>query len=471
VHIHDRLFIDGAWVRSPAPAAIQVVNPATEQQLGEIPAANVADVHRAVCAARAALPGWSATTVQQRAHYLEHLQASLLERMDELGQVIACDVGMPRAIATVVQVGAAAMIMGAYAEVARGLALEEHVANSRVMREPVGVVAAITPCSYPLTEAASKIAPALLAGCTVILKPSEITPLAPFILAELIADTNLPPGVFNLLSGGPDSGACLADHPDVDMVSFTGSTAAGRVVAQTAARSIKRQLLQLGGKSACVILDDADLESAVRAGMLQCFMNSGQTCVAWSRMLVPRHRHADATCIARAVAEELVVGDPLDEDVNLGPVVSAGQRERVRGHIRQGLDDGARLVAGGVEPPAGLERGYYIRPTVLADVSSGMRLAQEEIFGPVLAILPYRDETEAIHVANDTIYGLHAAVFSSDACRAMHVARQLRVGSVDINGAGPNLLAPVGGWKQSGYGRELGVAGLHAYLELKSIQA
>jgi acyl-CoA reductase-like NAD-dependent aldehyde dehydrogenase len=341
-----------------------------------------------------------------------------------------------------------------------------------VVKEPVGVVAAITPWNYPLHQIVAKLGPALAAGCSVVLKPSEVVPLSCFMLAEIVNETSIPRGVFNFLSGaGAVVGEAMAAHPDVDMVSFTGSTAAGRRVAELAARTVKKVSLELGGKSASVILDDADFEKAVRASLNHAFINGGQTCASWTRMLVPRARQEEAIGYARdEIARSNAVGDPRVGAARLGPLVSARQRERVRDYIQSGIDAGARLVCGGTEPPAGLERGYYVRPTLFADVRSDMKIAQEEIFGPVCTILPYDGEDDAVRIANDTIYGLGGAVWSRDVMRATRVARRIRTAQLDINGAPFNPFAPFGGVKQSGNGRELGKYGLEEYLEPKSLQ-
>jgi acyl-CoA reductase-like NAD-dependent aldehyde dehydrogenase len=391
--------------------------------------------------------------------------------MAEVGTLVASEVGMPLQMATLIQGGVPAVVAGSYAETIRRFPFEEPVGNSVVVREPVGVVAAITPWNFPLHQAVAKVAAALAAGCTVVLKPSEMAPLTTFLLAEAVHDVGFPPGVFNLVSGyGPVVGEALVTSPGVDMVSFTGSTPTGRRVAELASRTIKRVALELGGKSPNVVLDDADLAEAVQSGVRQCFLNNGQTCISWSRMLVPRPLHDRATELARTVAERYTVGDPLDPSTSLGPVVTEAQRERVREHIRRGVEDGATLVTGGTEPPPGLERGWFVRPTVFAGVHNDMAIAREEIFGPVIVIIPYDDEDDAVRIANDTIYGLHAGVYSSDKARAVRVARRLRAGQVDVNGGGYNPLAPFGGYKQSGLGREMGRHGLEAYLEVKSLQ-
>jgi acyl-CoA reductase-like NAD-dependent aldehyde dehydrogenase len=340
-----------------------------------------------------------------------------------------------------------------------------------VVREPIGVVGCITPWNYPLNQIIAKVAPALAAGCTVVLKPSEVAPLNAFLLTEAIDEAGLPAGVFNLVSGvGPVVGEAIAAHPDVDMVSFTGSTRAGKRVAELAAATVKRVALELGGKSANVVLPDADLEKAVSAGVTNCYLNSGQTCTAWTRMLVPRDRLAEAEQVAAARAERYRVGDPLADGTNLGPLVSEIQRDRVRGYIEKGIAEGAKLVTGGAEPPDGLEKGYFVRPTVFSEVTPDMTVAQEEIFGPVLSIIPYDTEDEAVEIANGTIYGLAGGVWSGDPAHAEQVARRLRTGQVDINGAMYNPLAPFGGYKQSGVGRENGRIGFEEFLETKSLQ-
>ena len=471
MHVRETIYIDGAWVASSGSGTIDVYGAATEEVVGRIPDGAPADVDRAVAAARAAFPGWSATSVEERAKQLQHLQEGLIGRTPELAELIATEVGMPIRLAGAIQVGLPTMVMGTYAQMLADFPFEEQVGHSLVVREPVGVVGCITPWNYPLHQIVAKIAPALAAGCTVVLKPSEVAPLNAFVLAEIVDEAGLPAGVFNLVSGtGPVVGEAIASHPDVDMVSFTGSTRAGRRVSELAAATVKRVALELGGKSANVILDDADLERAVSAGVTNCYLNSGQTCTAWTRMLVPRDRLAEAEEIARQRAENYRLGDPLEETTNLGPLISEAQRARVRGYIEKGLSEGAKLVTGGAEAPDGLERGYFVRPTVFSEVRPDMTIAQEEIFGPVLSIMPYDTEEEALAIANGTIYGLAGGVWSADRDRAQKVARQMRTGQVDINGAGFNPLAPFGGYKQSGVGRELGRFGLEEYLETKSLQ-
>jgi acyl-CoA reductase-like NAD-dependent aldehyde dehydrogenase len=472
MRIHEQIYIGGAWVRSEATGTVDITNSSTEEVVGRVPEGSAADVDRAVAAARAAFPAWSATPVAERATWLRRIQEALGARAAEMAKVIATEVGMPLPLATPIQVGMPTMVLGTFAQIAEEFRWEQQVGNSTIVREPVGVVACITPWNYPLHQIIAKVAPALAAGCTVVLKPSEVAALNAFLFAEIVHGVGLPAGVFNLVSGtGPVVGEALAGHPEVDMVSFTGSTRAGRRVAEVAARTIKRVRLELGGKSANVILDDADLEKAVKAGVSACYLNSGQTCSAQTRMLVPRARYEEAVALAKAVAEKFTVGDALEGKGKLGPLVSAAQRDRVRGYIRKGLEEGARLVTGGAEPPDDQPRGYFVRPTVFADVRNDMTIAQEEIFGPVLCIIPHDGDDDAVRIANDTIYGLAGAVWSGDAERAKQTARRLRTGQVDINGGRFNLLAPFGGYKQSGYGRELGAVGFEEYLEVKSLQS
>jgi acyl-CoA reductase-like NAD-dependent aldehyde dehydrogenase len=469
--VRDALFIGGSWVRPAGDGVIEVVNAATEEVMASVPDAGPVDVDRAVGAARAAFEEWSRTPVEDRAKAVESLGAALGARVPEIGTLVAQEVGMPLSMATVIQGALPAMVMGSYGSIVRDVEFEERIGSSLVIREAAGVVAAITPWNYPLHLAVAKVAPALAAGCTVVLKPSEVAPLTAFLLAEAAEEAGLPAGVLNVVTGrGRAAGEALVAHPDVDMVSFTGSTVAGRRVAALAAETVKRVTLELSGKSPSVVLDDADLHEAVGSAVRQCMLNSGQTCIAWSRLLVPRELHQEASDLAAAVAATYVLGDPLDPSTTLGPVATDTQRERVRAAIRGGVEEGADLVAGGDQQPDGLDRGWYVRPTILAGVDNGMAVAREEVFGPVLAVVPYDGEDDAVRLANDTIYGLHAGVFSGDRERALGVARRLRAGQVDVNGGGFNMLAPFGGFKQSGYGRELGRHGLEAYLEVKSLQ-
>jgi aldehyde dehydrogenase (NAD+) len=465
----EQLFIGGEWVDGCSEGLLEVVDPATEEVLGRAPAGNREDVDRAVAAASAAAPGWAATPVAERARLLRRFADEVTERGELLAHLMAREVGVPITLARGHQTSFPAWNLRHNAELIEAAELEELLGNSLVLREPVGVVAAIAPWNFPLLLAVNKVAPALAAGCPVVLKPSELAPLCSFPLAEAAAAAGLPAGVFNLVTGsGPEVGAALAAHADVALVSLTGSTAAGRRVAELAAGTLKRVQLELGGKSANVVLEDADLRAAVGRGIEQCFWNNGQNCMAWSRMLVPRTRQEEALGLAAEMADALRVGDPLDPATDVGPLVSAAQRDRVRSYIEGGIAAGATLAAGGPEPPR--EVGFYVAPTVLGDVANAAKVAREEIFGPVLCVLPYADEEEAVAIANDTPYGLHGAVFSADAERATRVARRLRTGMVDVNGAPLNPEAPFGGTKQSGLGRELGRWGLEEYWELKSVQ-
>ncbi|TYC06695.1 aldehyde dehydrogenase family protein [Micromonospora sp. WP24] len=464
------LYLDGRWVTPSGASPLPVHNPATEEVIATVPAGTAADVDRAVAAARAAFDGWAATTPAQRAAHLDRLHAALSARADEIARTVALELGAPLKVASRVQAGLPLTVLHSYVELAAHSAAEETVGNSTVVREPVGVVGAITPWNYPLHQVVAKLAPALAAGCTVVLKPAELTPLVSYLLFDAIHEAGLPPGVVNLVTGtGPVVGEAIAAHPDVDMVSFTGSTATGRRISHLVADRIARVSLELGGKSANVILDDADLVTAVKVGVGNAFLNSGQTCAAWTRMLVHRSRYDEAVELAGKAAAGYRLGDPFDPATRLGPLVSAEQRERVLGHVTRGLADGGRLVAGGPDAPVP-DRGWYVAPTVLADVEPESALAQEEVFGPVLAILPVDDDDHAVTVANNSRYGLAGAVWSTDEERALRVARRMRTGAVDVNGAPFNPLAPFGGYKQSGIGRELGRHGLAEFLQTKAIQ-
>jgi betaine-aldehyde dehydrogenase len=471
MQVRDQLYINGLWAAPRGNKSIDVINASTEEVMGRVPEGTPEDVNAAVAAARAAFDGWAATPAAERAAFLQKIHEGLKARSEEIGKLIAGEVGMPVKLATMIQAGSPTATFGMYARMLGSYAFEERVGNSLVLREPVGVVAAITPWNYPLHQIAAKVALALAAGCTVVLKPSEVAPLNAFVLAEIIHAAGLPAGVFNLVTGyGPVVGEALAAHPDVDMVSFTGSTRAGKRVSELASATVKRVALELGGKSAAVVLDDADLAAAVKGTMNACFLNSGQTCSAHTRLLVPESKYAEAAKIAAEVAKGVSVGDPFGGTAKLGPLVSELQRERVRAYITKGMESGAELLAGGADAPEGLPRGYYVKPTVFGRVSPDATIAQEEIFGPVLSIITYKDEDEAVRIANNTPYGLGGGVWSKDEEHAKKVARRMRTGQVDINGGPFNLQAPFGGYKQSGNGRELGRFGLEEFLEYKSLQ-
>ncbi len=448
-----------------------MIDPTTEQVIGSVPEGTPEDVDTAVAAARAAFEVWSQVPVQDRAEACAAVGASLYARQEEIATLISHEMGMPIGLSQAIQAGLPVMSFSSQPQLVDEVHWEERIGNSLVVREPVGVVGAITPWNYPLHQICAKVAPALTAGCTVVLKPSEVTPLNAFILAEAIEEVGLPGGVFNLVCGyGPVVGEAMSAHPDIDMISFTGSTRAGKQVAANAAQTIKRVALELGGKSPNVILDDADLQTAVVDGIQKCYLNSGQTCSALTRMLVPRDQLPVVEEIARQTAEAYKVGNPFEEGTVLGPIVSETQRERVRSYIEKGIEEGAKLVTGGAEAPEGLDTGYFVSPTVFSEVTENMAIAQEEIFGPVLAIMPYDDEEDAVRLANATSYGLAGGVWSGDEERAQRVARRLRTGQVEINGGVFNPLAPFGGYKQSGHGRELGRHGLEEFLTVKAMQ-
>jgi len=466
---YDSHYINGAWHKAHNPAVFEVHDSTTEEVMATVPQGTAEEATQAVLAARAAFPAWSALSVEERCVYIDKIVAGLKARTEEMGTAIAREVGMPIKMAKMIQVGGPIFNWGNAAKAARAFHWQEQVGNSQVVREPIGVVGCITPWNFPLNQITLKVAPALAAGCTVVLKPSEIAPVNAMILAEIIHAAGLPAGVFNLVNGlGPVVGEVLASHPEVDMVSFTGSTRAGKRVAELAAATVKRVTLELGGKSASVILPDADLAAAVKGTIGACLLNSGQTCSAHTRMLVPANRYDEVKSLVQATIAKFTLGASLDENSRLGPLVSASQRERVLGFIRQGLEEGAELIAGGPDKPA-FDKGYFVHPTVLR-VKPNDTLAREEIFGPVLVILTYDTEEEAIHIANDTIYGLGGGVWSVDLDHAVAVARQIRTGQVDINGGPFNGNAPFGGYKQSGNGRENGRYGLEEFLEFKAMQ-
>jgi aldehyde dehydrogenase (NAD+) len=467
---YDKHYYGGAWQAPAGTETIDVVSSATEETFARVPRGTAEDVDRAVRAARDAFGPWSAATVEERAQWLEKLQAAMKARVPQIAEAISHEVGTSLGYSTKVQVEFPVMMIGMNAKFIREMRLEEELGNSLVVKEPVGVVGCVTPWNYPLHQVVCKIAPALAAGCTVVLKPAEIAPLSAFLLADAAHEIGLPAGVLNVVSGpGRVVGEAIVSHPEVDMVSFTGSLAAGRRIASVAGDSIKRVCLELGGKSAFVVLDDAPFEKAIPAGVNNCMQNSGQTCSAWTRMLVPRARQGEAVELAKAQLSKLTMGDPFDPKTRLGPLASASQRETVLGYIEHGRKDGATLAAGGGRP-SGLAKGYFVEPTVFADVTPSMTIAREEIFGPVLAIMPYDSEEDAVGMANDSIYGLSGGVWAGTKERALAVARQLRTGQVDINGGRFNPLAPFGGYKKSGVGREIGPLALEEFFQLKAIQ-
>ncbi|SOY67393.1 NAD+-dependent betaine aldehyde dehydrogenase; similar to E.coli betB [Cupriavidus taiwanensis] len=471
MHIVDRFYIQGEWVQ-PATGATQadIIDPATEAVAGRLAMGSAADVDRAVAAARAAFPAWSVSTRETRIALLERIVAAYQARMADLAQAVRQEIGAPITLATNLQAAIGLAQLQATLQALRDFAFESPRGKSLVLREAIGVAALITPWNWPLNQIAAKVAPALAAGCTVVLKPSEIAPLDARIFAEIMDAAGTPPGVFNLIYGeGRVVGAALSSHPGVDMVSITGSTRAGVEVAISAAPTVKRVAQELGGKSPLVVLDDADLQAAVTSGVAQCMVNSGQTCVAPTRVLVPRARYQEAVQIAAAVANAVKVGDPSDPDTRMGPISNRGQYDKVQRLIGVGIEEGARLAAGGPGRPDGLERGFYARPTIFADVRNDMAIAREEIFGPVLCLLPYDSEEQAVAIANDTEFGLAAYVASSDPARARKLAARLRAGNVRINGAMMDITAPFGGYKTSGNGREYGPEGIAEFLETKTV--
>jgi aldehyde dehydrogenase (NAD+) len=467
---YDMLYSGGAWVPSHSTTVIDVENPATETVIGTVPRGNAADINRAVSHARAALPGWSRTQWKDRQDLLRRIARDLDDQAEQTASTILAELGMPLDATLSVQAREPAAIFDSYADEMDRIVWEEHVENSLIVREPIGVVAAITPWNYPLYQIACKVGAALAAGCTVVLKPSELTPLNAYALVHAAEKAGLPAGVINLVTGlGSEAGEALVAHPDIDAVSFTGSTTAGRRIAGVAGGSLTHLTLELGGKSASLVLDGADLDYAVTATVRNCLRNTGQTCSAHTRLLVPRTQHDQAVEVAAQRALETKLGDPAAHGDHLGPVVSRAQRERVRSYIDIGAASGARLVAGGSAAPAGFDRGYYVQPTVFANVDPASVIAQEEIFGPVLCIVPYNNIDDAIRIANSTPYGLSAGVWSETETQGLQVARSLQTGEVQINGAPFNVRAPFGGIGLSGYGRELGSHGIEEFLTTKAV--
>lgn len=466
---HDKFYIDGQWVEPTELNLLDVINPATEEVAARIALGSASDIDKAVAAAKAAFPDFSQTSREQRIELLERVIAVYQSRMEDMAQAISTEMGAPINLARHAQAPSGLGHLAAALDILRTYAFEESLGAAQVIKEPIGVCGLITPWNWPSNQIACKVAPALATGCTMVLKPSEVAPLSAIIWAEILAEAGVPAGVFNLVNGdGPGAGVPLSSHPDVDMMSFTGSTRAGISVAKCAADTVKRVSQELGGKSANIILRSADLEKAVAAGTAHCFLNTGQSCNAPTRMLVPAESMEQAAAIAAATAATVTVGSPTDEATSMGPVVSELQFNKIQDLIQKGIDEGAQLACGGTGRPAGLTAGYYVQPTVFAGVSNTMTIAREEIFGPVLSILPYDSEEEAIAIANDTDYGLSGYV-QGDIEEARQVARKLRTGMVHLNGAPLDSAAPFGGYKQSGNGREWGSYGLEEFLEVKSI--
>jgi aldehyde dehydrogenase (NAD+) len=465
-----KFYIDGSWVGPAELKTMPVVNPATEEAMYEVALGSAADVEKAVAAARAAFQGFAVTSRAERIALLQRVIGIYTSRMKDIGAAISDEMGAPLPFAEQVQAGAGLAQFMTVLEALKTYPFEERLATAMILREPAGVVGMITPWNWPINQIACKVAPALAAGCTMVLKPSEYTPATALIFAEILHEAGVPKGVFNLVNGlGPEAGAAMSAHPGLDMISFTGSTRAGIDVAQRAAPTVKRVSQELGGKSANLILEDADFEKAVRGGTVQCFMNSGQSCNAPTRMLVPHARMDDAASIAKAVADKTRPGDPRAAETTIGPVVNRTQWEKIQALIKKGIDEGATLAAGGPGRPADLNKGFYVRPTVFANVTNDMTIAREEIFGPVLSIIGYRDEDDAVRIANDTLYGLAGYVSSGDIERARRVARRIRAGAINVNGAPLEMAAPFGGYKQSGNGREWGRFGLEEFLEVKAV--
>ncbi len=465
-----QFYIDGAWVDPVTPKTRQVINPATEQPLYEVALGSAADVDKAVKAARNAFESFSQTTREERLALLQKIAEVYKTRAKDLAVAISDEMGAPMPLAEKAQVGAGLGHIMSTIEALKAYQFDEPVGSAIVTREPIGVIGMVTPWNWPLNQISCKVAPALAAGCTMVLKPSEYTPTSALIFAEILEEAGVPKGVFNLINGlGPEVGAAMSSHPDIDMISFTGSTRAGIDVAQRAATTVKRVSQELGGKSPNIILDDADLQKAVSGGVAHVFMNSGQSCNAPTRMLVPKARMNEAMEIAKAVAVQTRAGDPRAADTNIGPVVNEIQWNKIQTLLKKGVEEGATLVTGGPGRPQGVEKGFYVQPTVFANVTNEMAIAREEIFGPVLTIIGYSDEDEAVRIANDTPYGLAGYVSSGSIDRARKVARRIRAGNVNLNGMPNERTAPFGGYKQSGNGREWGKFGLDEYLEVKAI--
>jgi aldehyde dehydrogenase (NAD+) len=465
-----QFYIDGQWVDPATPNPCDVINPADESVIGRISLGSQADVDKAVAAAKKAFETFSQTSREERVALMERILAAYQNHLGELAETISSEMGAPMSLASIAQAPSGMAHLASTLEVLKKYEFVENRGKTKIMKEPVGVCGFITPWNWPVNQIMCKVAPALAAGCTMVLKPSEIAPLNAIVVAKILDEAGVPAGVFNLVNGdGPTVGAALSSHPDIDMVSFTGSTRAGVQVAKAGADTVKRVHQELGGKSANILLDDVDIAQAVKGGVRGVMTNSGQSCNAPTRMFVPRDKHAEALEVAKKTAEGIVVGNPADEKTTIGPVVSKQQWDKIQALIQKGIDEGAELVAGGTGLPEGLDKGYYVKPTVFGGVNNQMTVAREEIFGPLLSILPYDTEEEAIAMANDTPYGLSGYVSSADPERAMRVASRLRTGQVHLNGAGPDFSAPFGGYKQSGNGREWGDFGFEEFLEVKAV--
>ena len=467
---YNKFFINGNWIDAAGRSTLDVINPATEKAFATISLGNADDVDSAAKAARSAFDSWSNSSIGERKEIISNIIDGLKSRSDEMATAISSEMGAPMGLSKTAQVGSGLGHFMNVLSILENFEFEEIRGTTKIVKEPAGVCGFITPWNWPLNQIACKVAPAIAAGCTMVLKPSEIAPISAYILTEIIAESGLPAGVFNMVNGdGLTVGAAISSHPDIDLVSFTGSTRAGREVAKAAANGIKRVTQELGGKSANIILDDVpDFARAVSGGVAGCFGNSGQSCNAPTRMLVPQSRMEEAINAAKAAAAKSVVGDPSAESTRLGPVVSEVQFNKIQTLIQKGIDEGADLIAGGPTRPEGLEEGYFVRPTIFANVSNDMTIAREEIFGPVLSIIGYQDDDDAVSIANDTDYGLSGYV-SGEPEHAQAIARKLRTGNVHINGAGPDFSAPFGGYKQSGNGREWGIEGFEEFLETKAM--
>ncbi len=471
MNTRDELYIDGQWVKPMGDGHINVINPATEEIFGRIPIGSIRDVDKAALAARNAFDSWSKSSIEKRIEILNQLSNAIKERGEEIAQTITAEIGTPIGYSRVAMVGTPRVVSRSYAKILENFEWEEKVRNSIICKEPIGVCAFITPWNFPLHQIIGKVAPAIAAGCTMILKPSKEAPLSAFILADILHDIGLPPGVFNLVSGhGAEIGNYMSSHPEVDMVSFTGSTSAGISVSEAAAPTIKRVTLELGGKSANVALDDADPVLVAKKAIGACHQNSGQTCSALTRLIIPESMRDEVYRIIKQKNDSYHPGNPLEESTKCGPMVSLRQQKSVTDYIESGIKEGAELISGGLGMPENISKGYYVKPTVFANVTPDMKIWNEEIFGPVLVIATYNTEKEALELANDSIYGLSGGVWSEDEERAINFARDMRTGQVSVNGGAFNVNAPFGGYKLSGNGRELGTHGLNEYLEIKSIQ-